>query len=190
LPTLRSRSQTVRFGPLASDTLREILSRNGIEDAQQAAAIALAQGRADRALELARDGRAQQLVELALGIDDAVRGGKLGALLDLAEQLASSTDRTLTLETLALYYRDVAARAIDPGLPPRAFPEQAERIAERAAGLGPRAAAEHVSHILTTLENLERNANPETALDSMLLGLAWPTGAEPPRALRPGRSPR
>ncbi|HKU38044.1 MAG TPA: hypothetical protein VJR89_07855, partial [Polyangiales bacterium] len=190
LPTLRSRSQTVRFGPLPSDVLRAILTRHGVPEDQQSAAVALSQGRADRALELAQEARAQQLAELALRIDDAVRGGKLGALLELAEQLASSAERTLILETLALFYRDVAACAIDPGQPPRAFPDSAALIAERAQRLGPQAAAEHVQYILTTLENLERNANAETALDAMLLGLAWPTGAEPPRALRPGRSPR
>jgi DNA polymerase III subunit delta' len=188
LPTLRSRSQTVRFGPLPSDALRAILSKNGVAETQQSAAIALAQGRADRALELAQAGRAEQLVELALRVDDAAHGGRIAALLDLAEELAGSDERTQILETLALFYRDVAAAAIDPGQPPRAFSEHAALIAERAQRLGPRAAAERVQHIFAAIENIERNANPETALDAMLLGLAWPTGQEPPRAMRPGRS--
>ncbi|HKP63315.1 MAG TPA: hypothetical protein VJV78_41550, partial [Polyangiales bacterium] len=188
LPTLRSRSQTVRFGPLPSEALRAILTKNGVAEAQQSVAIALAQGRADRALELAQNGRAEQLVDLALRVDDAAHGGRIAALLDLAEQLASSDERTLSLETLALFYRDVAAAAIDPGQAPRAFPEHAALIAERAQRLGPRDAADRVRHIFAAIENLERNANPETSLDAMLLGLAWPTGKEPPRAMRPGRS--
>jgi DNA polymerase-3 subunit delta' len=188
LPTLRSRSQTVRFGPLPSEALRAILDKNGVAEAQQSAAIALAQGRADRALELAQAGRAEQLATLALRIDDAAHGGRIAELLDLAEQLAGSDERTLLLETLALFYRDVAAAAIDPGQPPRAFPEQASLIAERAQRLGPREAAERVQHIFAAVENIDRNANPETALDALLLGLAWPTGKEPPRAMRPGRS--
>ena len=188
LPTLRSRSQTVRFGPLPSDTLRAILSKHGVPEAQQPAAIALSQGRADRALELAQAGRAEQLVELALRIDDAAHAGRIAELLDLAEQLATSDERTLSLETLALFYRDVAAAAIDPGQPPRSFPEHAALIAERAQRLGPREAADRVQHIFAAIENIERNANPETALDALLLGLAWPTGQQPPRAMRPGRS--
>jgi DNA polymerase-3 subunit delta' len=174
LATIRSRCQTVRFGPLPSDTLRSILTKHGIPDAQQPAAIALSQGRADRALELAQEGRAQELVELALAVDDAAHAGKIAALLDLAEQLAGRDDRELVLETLALFYRDVAAAAIDPEIAPAAFPEQRALISERAQRLGARAAAESVHSIFHVADTLERNANPETALDAMLLGLAYP----------------
>jgi DNA polymerase-3 subunit delta' len=174
LATIRSRCQTVRFAPLPSDTLRAILSRNAIAEAQQPAAIALAQGRADRALELAREGLAQELVELALRVDDAAHAGKIAGLLDLAEQLASRDDRELVLETLALFYRDVAALAVDPGGMPLAFPEQRALILERAQRLGPSAAADSVRSIFNTADTIERNANPETALDAMLLGLAYP----------------
>jgi DNA polymerase III subunit delta' len=93
LATIRSRCQTLRFAPLPSDTLRAILTRQGIPEAQQPAAIALSQGRADRALELAQEGRALELVELALRVDDAAHAGKIAALLELAEQLASRDDR-------------------------------------------------------------------------------------------------
>jgi len=174
LPTIRSRCQTLRFSPLPSDTLRAILTKHAVPEAEQPAAIALAQGRADRALELAQAGRAQQLVELALQIDDAAHGGRIGPLLDFAEQLASSDDRELVLETLALFYRDVAAAALDPDQPPRAFPAQHALIRERAARLGATAAARSVQSIFNTIDTIERNANPETALDAMLLGLAWP----------------
>jgi DNA polymerase-3 subunit delta' len=174
LATIRSRCQTVRFAPLPSDTLRTILNKHGIAEADQPAAIALAQGRADRALELAQEGRAQELVELALRVDDAAHAGKIAALLDLAEQLAQRDDRELVLETLALFYRDVAAAAVEPEAVPLAFPEQRSLIRERAERLGPRAAAESVRSIFNTTDTIERNANPETALDAMLLGLAYP----------------
>ncbi len=174
LATIRSRCQTVRFAPLGSDTLREILTKHGIPEALQPAAIALSQGRADRAIELAQEGRAQELVDLALQVDDAAHSGKIAGLLDLAEQLASRDDRELVLETLALFYRDVAAAAIDPERTPAAFPDQSALIGERAQRLGARAAAESVRAIFNTADTLERNANPETALDAMLLGLAYP----------------
>jgi DNA polymerase-3 subunit delta' len=174
LATIRSRCQTVRFGPLPSDTLRAILTKHAIPEVQQPAAIALAQGRADRAIELGQEGRAQELVELALAVDDAAHAGKIAALLELAEQLAGRDDRELVLETLALFYRDVAAAAIDPDVAPASFPAQRALISERAQRLGARAAAESVHGIFHVADTLERNANPETALDAMLLGLAYP----------------
>lgn len=174
LATIRSRCQTLRFAPLPSDTLRAILTRHAIPEAQQPAAIALSQGRADRALELAQEGRALELVELALRVDDAAHAGRIAALLELAEQLASRDDRELVLETLALFYRDVAAAAVEPDGMPLAFPEQRALIQERALRLGARAAAESVRNIFSTVDTIERNANPETALDAMLLGLAYP----------------
>ncbi len=172
LATIRSRCQTIRFAPLPSETLRAILAKHGVADNLQPAAIALAQGRADRALELAAEGRANELADLALRIDDAAHGGRIAQLLDLAEELASSDERTLLLETLALFYRDVAAAAIQPEVAPAAFPEHAALIHERAQRLGATAAAERVQSIFTMVDALERNANPETALDAMLLGLA------------------
>jgi DNA polymerase-3 subunit delta' len=175
LSTIRSRCQTVRFAPLPRETLRAILTRQGISEALQPAAIALAQGRADRAIDLAQEGRAQELVEIALRVDDAAHAGRIGALLDLAEQLAPRDDRALVLETLALFYRDVAAAAVEPEMPPSAFPEQSALIRERAERLGAAAAARSVQSIFNTADTIERNANPETALDAMLLGLAWPS---------------
>jgi DNA polymerase-3 subunit delta' len=174
LATIRSRCQTVRFAPLPRETLRAILTKHAIPEAQQPAAIALAQGRSDRALELGQEGRAQELVELALAVDDAAHAGKIAALLDLAEQLASRDDRSLVLETLALFFRDVAAAAVEPEAMPAAFPDQRGLILERAQRLGASAAAESVRSIFNAADTIERNANPETALDAMLLGLAYP----------------
>jgi hypothetical protein len=57
---------------------------------------------------------------------------------------------------------------------PLAFPEQRALIQERAQRLGASAAAESVRSIFNTADTIERNANPETALDAMLLGLAYP----------------
>ena len=52
------------------------------------------------------------------------------------------------------------------------FPHRRELLRERAATLGARRAAERVSAIAETDDALERNANPETALDALLLGFA------------------
>jgi DNA polymerase-3 subunit delta' len=170
LPTIRSRCQTVRFGPLPAQTLSAILGSHGIPEAQQPAAIALAQGRADRALGFAQEGRAEELVELALRIDDAIHAGRASALLDLSEQLAASDQRSLLLDTLALFYGDVAAAALEPELAPSAFPQNAPLIRQRAERLGAATAAARVQRIFDTAELIDRNANPQLALDALLLG--------------------
>ena len=171
LPTIRSRCQRVRFRPLPAAVLEQILERHGVPAEVRPAAIALAQGRADRALFLANEGVAERLLELALRIDDAVNAKKPGDLLDLAAELAQSEQRDLLLSTLAMFYGDVAQLALrdDARL---AFPQQSTLLRERARALGARRAAERVGAIAETFDALERNANPETALDALLLGFA------------------
>jgi hypothetical protein len=52
------------------------------------------------------------------------------------------------------------------------FGSQEALLAARAAQLGATHAAERVGAIAATQEAIERNANTETALDSLLLGFA------------------
>ncbi|HEY2735368.1 MAG TPA: AAA family ATPase [Polyangiales bacterium] len=172
LTTVRSRCQRVRFRPLSAAVLDRILERHGVEPALRPAAIALAQGSADRALAFASDERAQRLLELVLRIDRAVTASKPGDLLDLAAELAQSEQLELELSTLALFYRDVAHVALRDDPERLSFPEQRALLAERAERLGARGAAERVAAIAETSDALDRNANPETALDAMLFGFA------------------
>ena len=172
LPTIRSRCQRVRFRPLPAAVLHMILTRHGVPEPLHAAAIALAQGRADRALALANDDQAERLLALSLRIDEAVTAARPGDLLDLAAELSQSEQLDMLLSTLQLFYRDVAHVALhdDPGV--LSFPQRTDVLQRRAALLGPRRAAERVAAIAETAEALELNANPETALDALLLGFA------------------
>jgi DNA polymerase-3 subunit delta' len=175
LPTIRSRCQRVRFRPLPAAVLSEILERHGVPAAVRDTAIALAQGRADRALVLAQDDGAELLLELVLRVDAAVTSGRGGDLLNLADELAKHTQLDLVLSTLALFYRDVAQLALRGDAAPLSFPQCAERLRASADRLGPVRAAEHVAAINAILEAIERNANPEIALDALLLGFATGT---------------
>jgi DNA polymerase-3 subunit delta' len=172
LPTIRSRCQRVRFRPLPAAVLHGILERHGIPEPLRAAAIALAQGRADRALALAHDDQAERLLELSLRIDAAVTAARPGDLLDLAAELAQSEQLDMLLATLALFYRDVAQVALLDDPSRLSFPHRTDVLRERAALLGPRRAAERVAAIAETTDALDCNANPETALDALLLGFA------------------
>ncbi|MDD9944980.1 MAG: AAA family ATPase [Myxococcales bacterium] len=170
LQTIRSRCQQVRFGPLPALTVQDILERHGVEPGVREAAVALAGGRADRALDLAREGRGEAMLNWALRLDQAMSGGGVAERLDLGEELARSEDRSLILDTLCLYYRDVAAAGLaesDP-LDTLRFRHRADAIVRRARELGPGEAATRVERVERLNEQLARNANPEIALDALL----------------------
>lgn len=167
LPTIRSRCQRLRFARLPNAVLDRILAARGVEEAERAPAIALADGRADRAIALAGGGAAE-LLKHALELDEiSLRGGP-GTLVDAAEKLVKGGDIPAILDTLVTFYRDVAAAAL--GLPDEslAFRHHAEIIRERAARLGAARAADRVEAIDEARFALERNANPEITLDALL----------------------
>ncbi len=168
LPTIRSRCQSVRFAPLSTQLLHEILAQHNVPEEARDAAVALARGRADRALLLAEEGRAERLLELALRIDDAVESKRAGAIIEVADDLAGSDERDVLLDTLSLFYRDVASSALLGASAPLSFPHKSELLTRRAGTLGAARAAARVQAIETTTEALGRNANPEVAMDAML----------------------
>jgi DNA polymerase III subunit delta' len=172
LPTIRSRCQNLRFGRLPSEALREILARHEIPESERDAAVALADGRADRALELSKDGRGAALLEAAIAVDACLADKKPGSILDMSERLVKGESLDLSLETLSTFYRDVAAASL--GLPDEAlhFRNGAEAIRKRASELGARGAAARVERIRGTLEGFEWNANASIAIDGLLFDLA------------------
>lgn len=172
LATIRSRCQRVRFAALPNGVVERILERRGVASDVARSAAALAGGRADRALALSEGERAEQMLQWAINVDKALAQGNAADLLELGEALARSDERALVLESLATFYRDVAACGL--GLPREAlaFAHQAEAIAERARALDPERAAQRVAHIHQLGEDLAVNANPEIAFDGLLFSLS------------------
>ncbi len=171
LPTIRSRCQRVRFGRLPNAVLRDILRSEGVPEDSIAPAIALSAGRADLALALASDGAVDALTDLVMSVDDAVRGSGPGALVELAEQLARRDNLELALLTLQTFYRDLAVTSL--GLPAEdlGFSARGQELQERAASTSSSAAAARVSLIHDCVRSMQRNANRQVALDSLLFGL-------------------
>ncbi|MBX3251245.1 MAG: AAA family ATPase [Myxococcales bacterium] len=186
LPTIRSRSQRLRFERLPDDELGRILrehaergsaagdgpsERDASEEPSDPtvwpAAIALADGRADRALALAREGAAAALLALAEQVDDALHSRRPAALLDAADALAKHEELTLALDCLVLFYRDIAAAAA--GAPDEAlrFRHAASSIRGRARQ-GARVAAERSALLLQIPYDLAANANRGIAFDAVL----------------------
>jgi DNA polymerase-3 subunit delta' len=169
LSTIRSRCQRVRFARLPTETVERLLRERGVDEATARTAAGLSGGRMDRGLLLCDGERARALLETALQIDGLLADGRTAALLEVADGLAKSEQRALVLETLRAFYRDVAAAGL--GLPAEAlaFAHERARIAEVAARVRPVEAALRVQALLAFDEQLAGNANPELALDGLLL---------------------
>jgi DNA polymerase-3 subunit delta' len=172
LPTIRSRCQRIRFNRLQPDAIARILTALEVEETVKQVAAALANGRADRAVELSQGQKALALVDLAVRIDDAVEQAGPGPLVDMATELARDDDLPLVLETLALYYRDIAAVSLEMS-PEQSWstPGQKGSLRERAVRLGARRAADRAELVRRASESLERNANAELQLNAMLFAL-------------------
>jgi len=111
LPTIVSRCQEVRFGPLGEAHLRDILTRHGRSPEQAAAAVALAAGSAECALALDVDRARATRDRVLQEVWDSLNS--LPALLDRAERL--SKDRTsfeTALEILTSFTRDLAVAGV------------------------------------------------------------------------------
>lgn len=168
LPTIRSRTQSLRLSPLPEETLRRILGEHECEPSAIEAAIALAGGRADRALALAEEGAAETLLSRAVALDEALAKPRPGDLVNMAEELAREPALGLLLETLTTFYRDVACAA--EGLPDSAldFPSLASTSRARGATLGSSGAAARVELLSDVARQLERNANGGLAMDALV----------------------
>jgi len=134
----------------------DILRNAGAPEDAINPSIALSAGRADVALALAREGAVRELTALVATIDEAVRGGGPGNMVELAEQLARRDDLELALLTLQTFYRNNAVSALEAD------------AAEASA------AAARVSLIHQCATSMQQNANRQVALDALLFGLRNP----------------
>lgn len=171
LATIRSRCQRVRFRRLPDAVLDRVLTERGVKEATRSAAIALAGGRADRAVELSDEETASELVGKALSIDKAVDLAKPGTLVDMAEDLARSDTLRLTLETLSMFYRDVAFVTLGLDESMLAFRHEADSVRARAQNLDARRASARVRLLDEVVDRLDKNANPELTIDDLLFQL-------------------
>jgi DNA polymerase-3 subunit delta' len=167
LPTIRSRSQVVRFQPLEKNTVSKILVDTGlVSDPQQAARAAeLSGGSVERALQLADPAlgefREQLLRELKSPVLESVRLGRsVQAFVDEAGKEASlRRDRLRIIIDFALsFHRDQLTAASSADLEP---------------------ALQSMNACLAALEYIDRNAN---------LGIVIQNWCEELAAARKGRS--
>lgn len=171
LPTIRSRCQRIRFARLPVAVLRDILQSEGVAEDSIATAIALSAGRADVALALGKDGAVDALTDLMISVDDAVRGSGPGALVEMSEHLARRDDLELALLTLQAFYRDVAVASLGLPVEGLGFSSRGAELQRRIGSVSSSAAAARVSLIHDCVRSMQKNANTQVALDSLLFGL-------------------
>jgi DNA polymerase-3 subunit delta' len=141
LPTIRSRCQVLRFGPLPPESLARHLEERGEADAHEAALRAqLAEGSVARALELDLDGYRSLRSELLEKLASLSRGGARSRL-ELADWLREQASSEDVLSTLRGVLRDLGVLAA--GETARLINEDARASLEHLADtpLGARGAA-------------------------------------------------
>jgi DNA polymerase-3 subunit delta' len=151
LPTIRSRTQRVRFGPLPDDVLSELLTAQGVENAP---AIALLSGGSmATALVLSDPDASARRDEFVARATTALAARDLGAALDLAEDAKKLGKETAIpqLEALATAFGVEARKAASSG--------------DRSADV---AAARH-SLVLAALRQLDGNGSVQLVFEAMFI---------------------
>jgi len=147
LPTIRSRTQRVRFAPLPAAIVERLLSERGVDAARAAEIARLAAGSMETALALAdpdASDRRDTFVEKALAALDAPT---LGPALDVAEAAKKSSREDLATHIAALGTA-LAARA------------RADADVDSATA--------RYWLTLAAIEQLEQNASAQLVVESML----------------------
>jgi DNA polymerase-3 subunit delta' len=178
LPTIRSRCQRVRFGPLDRDVLTGWLEARGIEHAAQIAQ--LADGRPGRALALA-EGALDQRVELRQRLL-TVLGGDLQGIFDFTNDLCGGARNQwmprvdALLELVEDLLRDAVVCAVDPERP--LLNGDLHPVLEAwSAALWPAGIVACQHAVEETRSDLVLNVSGKTTLDALLTRLATELGA-------------
>jgi DNA polymerase-3 subunit delta' len=151
LPTIRSRTQRVRFGPLPDDVVADLLGAQGVENA--GAIAALAGGSMTSAVLLSdpeASARRDEFVSRAMA---ALTARDLGAALELAEEAKKVGKEGSTAQLMAL------AAAL--GAQARAAASSEDRAADVAV-------ARH-GFAIAAAAQLDANASTQLALEAMFI---------------------
>lgn len=170
LATVRSRCQSLGFGPIDKAQIHAFLMEHyRLEPDRAAALAAMAQGSLGNAGKLAEgkilDTRDQVTDTLA-----QIRKGNLAGILSSVDELASSREPAEeTLNLLELWCRDLLIAVLK--LPQQYLANQdcREQILGDAVGVDPRRLLRWMERIRWTRGVLKNNANPRMVMESLFL---------------------
>ncbi len=184
LPTILSRCQRVRFGPLSRAYVTRRLTELAELTPDAGALLAgLSEGSIGRGLALASSGLLARRAELIAAIDDPHGLRRLDALSELADQLGrDKAELPLFFLLLRTWYRDLLL--LQAGRPAEALVHQdlADR-ARRSAAEVPFSAIDHRLALIQATERdiLDGNANARLFLERLFVHLV-----DDARAIRAG----
>ena len=153
LPTIRSRTQRIRFGPLPDDVVRELLTQRGVGGQDEI--TRLAAGSMAQALSLADPDDTEKRDAFVSRAMKALEGTDINPAMDLAED-AKKAGKDALIRLLVAFGAAIAARA-------------AALAKEGAAGRAVDAWAARYPLTLTAIEQLEGNASAQLVMEAMLL---------------------
>jgi DNA polymerase-3 subunit delta' len=175
LPTIRSRTQRVRFVPVPAATLVQIATRRGADATRAETAAALAGGSVARLWELLGAEGEQSLWQVVANLRQAAGARDMGAIFDAASAVGDKDNKEGLPEALALlgrFYRDALAAAADASdlVLLRERTGELEKLAtasRKDPQLGPLRRA--VAAVLEADAALAGNANAVLAVERLLL---------------------
>jgi DNA polymerase-3 subunit delta' len=150
LDTVRSRTLAVRFGALSDEVLTRIAERLGLP----LSVVALAQGSASLAVELADPEALGEREAFVSSAEQALRAPDLAQALDALSE--RPTERHLLRHRLLAFAQALAS--------------EARRSAAADECRAARAAARH-QIVLTAIDEVEKNVSPALALEAMVMRL-------------------
>ena len=167
LPTVRSRCQRVRFGPLSRATVAEILEGRGMDPDRARIVAALSAGSMDRADRYAGEDLPERLArvsDLLAGAGDVTPERGLAA----AASIRGDRDEAEALLGLALLVLQEALRGEAGG--GSALSDRLDEGARRAlAAASPAEAARRIAPVHRAISAMQRNnMNPQLALEAVV----------------------
>jgi DNA polymerase III subunit delta' len=177
LPTIRSRTQRIRFVSLEPAALMAIAARRGATPAEAQTAAALAGGQAARLVQALESGAESSLWTIVGNFRKAAAAKGVGPIFDAAGEFSDKESRQDLPEALALLarlYRDALVCAAGAG--------DLALLRDRGRDLETLAGSARKDYDLRTLRTalrevvqaslaLSSNVNPVTALEKMLMDL-------------------
>jgi DNA polymerase III subunit delta' len=172
LPTIRSRTQRVRFVPVRSALLIEIATRKGMDPKRAETAAALAGGSVARLWDLlgAEESAGQDLWQVVTALRKGAGGKTMGALFEAAASVGDKEGKAELPAALALLgqlYRD--ALAVNAGSPDLVLLRERESELARLAKATAAPLRRALAGVLEAVDALAGNANPVLAVERLLL---------------------
>lgn len=177
LPTITSRCQRITFNPLPPERIAEVLrSRLGLKTEEAHILASLADGSLGKALQTDLDFVRRTRREIIERIIDLPSYGA-EQILGLAEEMTNSNnDLPMLLTMIHTWYRDLLSYKERGSRAQLINIDLSLEINEAAPGTDIPSLIRRMEVIQGTLWNLDRNANRQLTLETMLLDLAGTRG--------------